>query len=130
MMLLTSTVLEHTPDASSGYFTAYSDDPLGNAVQSVSSSGTLSSPQYPISAWGTLGNRAYSSGYYGLAHNFNVGWNQTNGLLGLGARLYDPQTGRFINRDPMGYAYNSRERGTVAGDSDGTTHDGPPGPAR
>ena len=45
------------------------------------------------------------SGYYGVvAHNFNVGWNQTNGLLGLGARLYDPQTGRFINRDPIGYA--------------------------
>ena len=56
-----------------------------------------------MGAWGTLGNTAYPSGYYGLAHNFNVGWNQTTGLLGLGARLYDSQTGRFINRDPMGY---------------------------
>ena len=56
-----------------------------------------------MGAFGTLGGTAYPSGYYGLAHNFNVGWNQTNGLLGLGARLYDLQTGRFINRDPMGY---------------------------
>ena len=56
-----------------------------------------------MGAFGTLGGTAYPSGYYGLQHNFNVGWNQSTGLLGLGARLYDPQTGRFINRDPMGY---------------------------
>ena len=86
-----------------GKFTSYTEDPLGNAVQSVNSSYTLSSPQYPMGAFGTLGGTAYPSGYYGLQHNFNVGWNQSTGLLGLGARLYDPQTGRFINRDPMGY---------------------------
>lgn len=88
---------------SAGKFTSYTEDPLGNAVQSVNSSYTLSSPQYPMGAFGTLGGTAYPSGYYGLQHNFNVGWNQSTGLLGLGARLYDPQTGRFINRDPMGY---------------------------
>jgi len=84
-----------------GTFLTY--DPLGNAVQGTDYSGTLTVSQYPTGAFGVIAGTNLPTSFFGYQHNFNYVPNSATGLLGLGARNYDPRVGRFVNRDPISY---------------------------
>ena len=101
----------------SGQFNTYAFDPMGNSILTVGYSQITNATQYPLGAYGVVGGTSVPSGYYGMQHNFNYAWNGgQSGLIGLGARLYDPQAGRFVNRDPIGYGGGMNVFGYAGGD--------------
>jgi RHS repeat-associated protein len=94
----------------------YDYDPLGNYLQRESAGeynpgGQLVIDTALYDAYGSQNSDTLSSSGT-VANNSSIGFggqwgNYTDsetGLLCLGHRYYDPGTGRFLNRDPIGYA--------------------------
>jgi len=92
--------------------TYYLTDGLGSTRQLVSSSG-LASSEYQYDAFGTVNAGPTSVNEY-LFTGERV--DAETGLVYLRARYYDPETGAFLNKDPLGvsgglnhYAYVSND---------------------
>ena len=88
--------------------TFYQYDPEGNPTLRLSSTGT------------TIGSGVFDpySGYHGSVGYYS---DQETGLQLLGARYYDPGTGRFLTRDPAGYMGGPNPYAYCMGNSVGTT---------
>ena len=125
-------------------FYAFSFDPEGSAVSRQNSSDTLYNA-YATSTFEAYGKRG---GDYSTASGSNPASHQDpvrfggqggyytdygTGLLCLTHRYYDPGTGRFINRDPIGYGGGMNLYGFAGGnpvnesDPNGTSMDPKPG---
>jgi RHS repeat-associated protein len=93
----------------------YTYDPMGNYVQRQSvadySSGYYALDTAEYDAYGTCTADIRTTTGAAMSHTENIGYggqwgnyyDYETGLLSLGHRYYDPATGRFINRDPIGY---------------------------
>ncbi|WP_309383704.1 RHS repeat-associated core domain-containing protein [Cerasicoccus frondis] len=103
-------------DASSGEVTPLIDDWFGNVVAHVNTSGTALASDDSLS-WRTSSLLGYgpvgevSAGGYVLdSPTFaeSLHWQgrapMGNGYFAMGARFYDPQSGRFLSPDPLGHA--------------------------
>ena len=79
----------------------YSFDSEGNAVQRSNGSGTVLQ-DYLFSSYGTVVSGTLSDpfGYKGQAGYYS---DLESGLLMLTFRYYNPNTGRFLTRDPIGF---------------------------
>jgi RHS repeat-associated protein len=102
--------------SSGGFYYVYQYDPMGNYLQRESA-GEYSAGEDVLdtalydgyghmtadlnSSTGSPASRGESIGFGGQWGNYT---DPETGLLCLGHRYYDPGTGRFINRDPIGYA--------------------------
>ena len=82
--------------------TFYTFDPQGNVVQTLDNAGNVVSTQlydaYGSSLYGT------PSAPYGYGGQSGYYTDSETGLLLLTHRYYDPEEGRFLTRDPIGYA--------------------------
>ena len=76
----------------------YAFDPQGSVTQRLNKGGTATSPTR-FDAFG-MGATPRPWGYGAQSGGYT---DETN-LVPLGHRYYDPSLGRFINRDPIGYA--------------------------
>ncbi len=87
--------------AGSGSVTSLFANRLGSIVTAVAvSTGTVAA-DYDYDAYGTrtqAGSLEQPYGYAGREHDAE------SGLLHLRARMYDPQTGLFLQADPIGFA--------------------------
>src|SRR5579884_1868676 len=82
----------------------YTFDPVGNVCQRVNGSGTVLG-SYVFDSFGnrtSTDNSTDPYSGYGSQAGYYTDWE--TGLCLLGHRYYDPATGRFLTRDPMGYA--------------------------
>jgi RHS repeat-associated protein len=92
-------VAKITPD-NKYYFYHY--DGLGSTIAITDSSGQVAntycySPEGLVGAQETIPNPFQYVGRYGVMA-------EGNGLYFMGARYYDPEAGRFISKDPIGFA--------------------------
>jgi RHS repeat-associated protein len=103
--------------SSGGFYYVYQYDPMGNYLQRESAGeynpggeDVLDTALYDSyghmtadlnSSTGGAASRGESIGFGGQWGNYT---DPETGLLCLGHRYYDPGTGRFLNRDPIGYA--------------------------
>ncbi len=88
---------------SGGSSVFYTFDPQGNVAQRLNGSATVLG-SYMFDAYGTRGSTDNSSdpfSGYGGQWGYYTDWE--TGLQLLGHRYYDAATGRFVNRDPIGY---------------------------
>lgn len=86
----------------SGTSKFYTFDPQGNVSQVLGASGSVTSTQlYDAFGSSIYGTAAYP---YGSGGRFGYYTDQETNLALLGHRYYDPEEGRFLNRDPIGYA--------------------------
>ncbi len=76
-------------------------DPQGNPSQKLNSDGSI----YQSFMFSAQGVRAGTSGeaYSGFGAQWGGYYDQETGLILFGQRYYDPNTGRFLTRDPIGY---------------------------
>jgi RHS repeat-associated protein len=82
--------------------TFYAFDPTGNTAERLDYDGTvLSSAQYD--AYGNL-KSGTSPDPFGYSGEWGGYTDSETGLVLLTHRFYDPETGRFLTRDPLGYA--------------------------
>jgi RHS repeat-associated protein len=91
-------VAKITP-ASAYYFYHY--DGLGNTVAITDSSGDIVNA-YAYSPYGLVGSQETIDNPFKYVGRFGV-MAEGNGLYFMRARYYDPEVGRFINKDPIGY---------------------------
>jgi RHS repeat-associated protein len=85
--------------AKDGHF--YLWDPSGNACQRLTSTGTVEYTRY-VDAFGAVTNTdSITDSYGGMGGQW--GYVMEGPFYRLGHRFYDPATGRFITRDPIGY---------------------------
>jgi RHS repeat-associated protein len=92
-------VAKITPD-NKYYFYHY--DGLGSTIAITDNNGQVMntycySPEGLVGAQETIPNPFTYVGRFGVMA-------EGNGLYKMGVRYYDPETGRFINKDPIGYA--------------------------
>jgi RHS repeat-associated protein len=90
------------PGASNSFYTF---DPQGSVCQRFGSTGTLlSSDEYD--AYGALQSQtpAGVGDVFGYGAQYGYYTDPEDGLVLLTNRYYDPGTGRFLNRDPLGQA--------------------------
>jgi RHS repeat-associated protein len=103
--------------SSGGFYYVYQYDPMGNYLQRESAGeynpggeDVLDTALYDSyghmtadlnSSTGGAASRGESIGFGGQWGNYT---DPETGLLCLGHRYYEPGTGRFLNRDPIGYA--------------------------
>jgi RHS repeat-associated protein len=92
-------VAKVTP-ASEYYFYHY--DGLGSTVAITDSSAQIVNA-YAYSPYGLVGAQETISNPFTYVGHFGV-MAEGNGLYYMRARYYDPEVGRFINKDPIGYA--------------------------
>ncbi len=86
-----------------GASTFYTFDPSGNVAQRLDGSGTVLGT-YAFDAFGLrTGTDATTDPYAGFGSGYGYYADAETGLSLLGHRYYDTGTGRFINRDPIGY---------------------------
>jgi RHS repeat-associated protein len=94
-------------------FRAYSFDPQGNVI-SRQNSGASTYPTYDMASYEAYGKRtadysptginpAVNQDPAGFGGQYGYYTDRETGLLCLTHRYYDPGTGRFVNRDPIGY---------------------------
>jgi RHS repeat-associated protein len=102
-----------TVAATDDLFYAFSFDPQGNVIQRQNSGNTVGFT-YDTASYEGYGHRGadYDTGGItpapaqdpaGFGGEFGYYTDRETGLLCLTHRYYDPGTGRFVTRDPMGY---------------------------
>jgi RHS repeat-associated protein len=81
----------------------YSFDTAGNVAETHNSSGT---PQlaYQFTSFGQYHASTTPSDPFGFGGQAGYTTDRSTGLVLLGQRYYDPGQGRFLTRDPLGYA--------------------------
>jgi RHS repeat-associated protein len=87
-------------DTSGSYYSAY--DGNGNLTAMISSSTGTAAAKYEYSPYGEL---LTSTGTYAGTNPFRFSTKYTDSETGLayfGYRYYNPETGRWLNRDPIG----------------------------
>lgn len=103
--------------------TIYHNDGL-DSVRELSDSGAASTQRYQRDAWGNATmTQGPSPQPFGFAGELN---DASTGLLHLRTRDYDPATGRFIQRDPLGgsASRSQTQNGFIyAGNNPATMHD-------
>jgi len=95
-----------------GYY-FYHYDGLGNTVAITDSSGAIVNA-YAYSPYGLVGSQETIENSFQYVGRFGV-MAEGNGLYFMRARYYDPEVGRFINKDPIGYAGGMNLYGYVGG---------------
>ena len=81
----------------------YAFDERGNTVQRLNTSGNVLSSRM-ADAYGTSGgSRSTGDPYDGFGAQWGYYTDKETGLILCTYRYYDPATGRWINRDPIGY---------------------------
>jgi len=109
----------NSPDATAAY---YHQDGLGSAIATTNAAGAISASQR-FDAWG---NRISGSGIV-PQYGYTGREPDESGLEYYRARYYDPQVGRFTQRDPLGMVDGFNTYGYAAGnpvlfvDPEGTT---------
>ncbi|MCC7495831.1 MAG: RHS repeat-associated core domain-containing protein [Fimbriimonadaceae bacterium] len=80
----------------------YQFDPLGDAVHLLDAAGDVTANRL-FDAWG---NELTSDGFNPRGYRATYGYytDEETGLVALAYRYYGPGVGRFLNRDPVGYA--------------------------
>ena len=94
-------------------------DTQGNLAQTLDGNGAVTG-QAAFSAWGeplrdAAGNQALA-GAFGYGAKFGYWRDGESGFVLCTLRYYDPSGGRWITRDPIGYAGGSNLYGYVGGD--------------
>jgi RHS repeat-associated protein len=92
-------ISRHTPAGS----TLYQFDPQGTVAARLDSTGAATSCS-TADAFGVVSNTATVSDPFGYEAQAGYYTDQSTGLVLTTFRYYDPGTGRFINRDPIGYS--------------------------
>lgn len=82
--------------------TFYTYDPQGSVVQTLNSSGTVTSTQLYDAYGNLLAGTATAPFGYGAQYGYYT--DSETGLQLLTHRYYDPAQGRFLTPDPIGYA--------------------------
>jgi RHS repeat-associated protein len=80
----------------------YTFDPQGNVSQTLDASGNVASTQLYDSYGELLSGSATPPFGFGAQHGYYT--DPETGLLLLTHRYYDPEEGRFLTRDPIGYS--------------------------
>jgi RHS repeat-associated protein len=93
-------VAKVTPD-NNYYFYHY--DGLGSTVAITDSTAQIVNA-YAYSPYGFVGSQETIENSFQYVGRFGV-MAEGNGLYFMRARYYDPEVGRFINKDPIGYAW-------------------------
>ncbi len=98
-----------------GSATYYTFDPQGSVVQQLDASQNILSTSL-YDAWGgrVMGS---NPGPYGYDGQWGYTTDSETGLLLLTHRYYDPSQGRFLTRDPIGYAGGVNLYGYVGNDA-------------
>jgi len=81
----------------------YAFDPQGSTAERVDSSGTLVSSDC-YNAWGTIATTASAAVVFGYIAQWGYYTDAETGLVLCTHRYYDPAHGRWLTRDPIGYA--------------------------
>ena len=81
----------------------YAFDPQGSTAERVDSSGTLVSSDC-YNAWGTASTTASAAVVFGYIAQWGYYTDAETGLVLCTHRYYDPAHGRWLTRDPIGYA--------------------------
>lgn len=82
--------------------TFYTFDPQGSVVQRLSAAGAVQS-SHQFTAYGVEVTAPASSDPFGSKAQWGYYTDRETGLQLLTHRYYDPQAGRFLTRDPIGY---------------------------
>jgi RHS repeat-associated protein len=88
---------------SGGTSTFYTFDPQGGVAQRLSSTGAVLTA-HMFDAYGVGVASGSTTDPYGYGAQWGYYTDRETGLLLLTHRYYDPGTGRFLTRDPIGYA--------------------------
>jgi len=95
--------------------TWYLFDPLGNVAQRTDAAGhVLSADQYD--AWGNLLAGGDAQDPYGYNGQYGYYTDHETGLILCTHRYYDPQAGRWLTQDPIGYLGGMNLYGYCSGD--------------
>ena len=92
----------------------YVFDPQGNVAETLSSTVLLAS--YTFDSFGVGSSSPSSATRFGFGGEAGYYTDTETGFLLLGHRFYDPGTGRFVNRDPIGYGGGVNLYGYVGND--------------
>jgi len=100
---LLSRTVRQNPDGSAValYPTWYTFDPSGNVAQRLGFLGASSSDLYD--AFGARQSTSSTPDVFGFGGQWGGYTDAETGLVLCAHRYYDPQAGRFVTRDPMGY---------------------------
>ena len=92
-------------DTVGGGSSVYVFDPQGNVARRLDGNGTVKG-SYAFDAWGAkrAGNDANPDCYCGYGGQWGYYTDSESGLTLCGHRYYDSNTGRWLTRDPIGYA--------------------------
>ena len=100
----TGLLSRYTPGGSVDGNVFYCFDPQGSVSVRLDSSGNILS-SHTNEAWGTqISTVATNDPYAGYGGQWGYYKDAETGLHLLGERYYDTSSGRFLNRDPIGYA--------------------------
>jgi RHS repeat-associated protein len=94
-------VSRHTTATNASVFYTY--DERGNVVQRLDGTGSVLSTDL-YDAYGARTSTAVQSDPWGFGAQWGYQTDAETGLLLLTNRYYDPAAGRFVTRDPIGYA--------------------------
>ena len=93
----------------------YLFDGVGNARLLLNAAGQVIG-DCAYTAWGTRLSPAYLDSPFGFKGQWGAYRDAETGLLLMGARTYSPAIGRFLSRDPSGYAAGPNLYGFCGGD--------------
>ena len=100
---VTGLLSRYAPGSSLDGSVFYCFDPQGSVSVRLDSGGNILS-SHTHEAWGTqISTVATNDPYAGFGGQWGYYKDAETGLHLLGERYYDPNSGRFLNRDPIGY---------------------------